>query len=597
MRGRVGLVLALTVGLTLTEGAGLFLLVPLLELVGLDTHGGAVGQLAERVSALFVLVGVRPTLLVVLGVWVLVLSTRALLARWQLVATMSLQVQFAAYLRRRLYRAIANADWLFFSRSRASDFTHALTVEVDRVAMATQALLSLISSAVVTSVYLLVALQLSAIATGVVCVCGAGLWLVLKRRAAIARASGEALSLATNGLYAAAIEHLAGMKTVKSYDAQDRNVEDFSRLTERVAQVDIATTRNYAEVKSLFDVGSLLILGLIVLVLVELLAIPPAGIVLLLFVYARMMPRFSGMQQNYQTFMNTFPGFVTVVEMHARCQEAAEARPTHVERIELHDCIQLEQVTFSYERDGSAPVLRDVPLVVRAGDTTAVVGPSGAGKSTIADLVIGLILPNQGRVLVDRVPLCAERMHSWREQIGYVGQDTFLFHDTVRANLRWSRPEASDEEIRRALRLAAAEEFVSALPEGLDTIVGDRGVRLSGGERQRLALARALLRRPALLILDEATSNLDSEHEVRIQSAIEALHGSTTILVITHRLPTVRGADVIYVLEDGRVIERGDWNSLMAADDGRFRALCRAQGIERGADHELDHRWTVPTRA
>jgi ATP-binding cassette subfamily C protein len=196
---------------------------------------------------------------------------------------------------------------------------------------------------------------------------------------------------------------------------------------------------------------------------------------------------------------------------------------------------------------------------------------------------MGLLVPDTGRVLVDDVPVGAERVRSWRTSIGYVAQETFLFHDTVRANLLWARPEADDKEIWWTLRLAAAEGFVSGLPEGLETVLGDRGVRLSGGERQRIALARALLREPSLLILDEATSALDSENERRIQNAIDALRGQMTILIITHRLSTVHGADVIHVLEQGRLVETGDWETLTRKGDGRFNALATAQGVDRSS--------------
>jgi ATP-binding cassette subfamily C protein len=192
---------------------------------------------------------------------------------------------------------------------------------------------------------------------------------------------------------------------------------------------------------------------------------------------------------------------------------------------------------------------------------------------------MGLIVPDRGRALIDETPLTPERLRAWRSRIGYVPQDTFLFNDTVRANLLWARPDAGEEQVRQALRLAAAEEFVSRLPQGLETVLGERGVRLSGGEQQRVALARALIREPSLLILDEATSALDSENEKRIQDAIDGLHGEMTILVITHRLSTIRRADCIYVLEDGRLVESGDWDMLLAKQSGRFRALGAAQGI------------------
>jgi ATP-binding cassette subfamily C protein len=192
---------------------------------------------------------------------------------------------------------------------------------------------------------------------------------------------------------------------------------------------------------------------------------------------------------------------------------------------------------------------------------------------------MGLIAPNQGRIRIDETELVPERIKAWRARIGYVPQDTFLFHDTLRMNLLWAKPEAKEEEMNQALEWAAAEEFVSGLPGRLDTILGDRGVLVSGGERQRIALARALLRKPALLILDEATSSLDSENEERIQNAIETLHGKMTILVISHRLSTIREADIIHVIEEGRLVESGTWDRLAADQDGRFSALCRAQGI------------------
>jgi ATP-binding cassette subfamily C protein len=193
---------------------------------------------------------------------------------------------------------------------------------------------------------------------------------------------------------------------------------------------------------------------------------------------------------------------------------------------------------------------------------------------------MGLIAPKEGNILIDRKNFGPEGIRAWREQLGYVPQDTFLFNDTVKANLLWAKPDANEEEINQSLRFAAAEEFVHGLPKGVDTILGERGVLISGGERQRLALARALLRKPSLLILDEATSSLDSENEKRIQNAIERLHGQMTILIISHRLSTIRGADIIHVIEEGRLIESGTWDDLISKDNGRFLELCKAQGLE-----------------
>jgi ATP-binding cassette subfamily C protein len=240
----------------------------------------------------------------------------------------------------------------------------------------------------------------------------------------------------------------------------------------------------------------------------------------------------------------------------------------------------MDNVSFSYDR--AAIAVSDLNLVIPAGSTTAFVGPSGAGKSTIADLLLGLLTPDRGDIIIDGQPLTADVQASWRGQIGYVPQDTLLFHSTIRENLLWGCPEAGDEEIEEALRLASADVFVKGLTGGLNTVVGDRGVLLSGGERQRLSLARALLRRPRLLILDEATSSLDSENEARIQEAIDLLHARMTIVIITHRLSTIRRADMIHVVDEGRIVESGTWHDLLARGSGRFCDLCRAQGIEVG---------------
>jgi ATP-binding cassette subfamily C protein len=587
MRWRVGSVLLLMISVSLTEGVGLLLLVPLLQLVGVDVQQGTVGRLAEASSAAFTAVGLRPTLVSVLGVYVVIVSARALFLRWQTTAISAFQNEFIAHLRQRLYRSIANATWVFFSRRRSSDFVHALTAELSRVESATYYLLAVIANSIIASVYLLLALQLSAAMTGLVLACGAALSLALRGPAQAARVSGERLSSASNELYAVVGEHLAGMKATKSYAAEERHADILSHLTERLKHVYVETSRNHADAKSWFDIGSVLILSGIIYASFEVLGIPTAAVLLLLFLFFRIMPRLSGIQQNYQSFVNFLPAFTRIRQLEAQCEAAAEPKPDRFEAIELRRAIQFEDVCFSYETERDAAVIQDINLIIRAEETTAIVGPSGAGKSTIADLVIGLIVPQRGRVLVDGLPLTPERIRSWRNRIGYVAQDTFLFHDTVRANLLWASPNTREEDVLQALRLAVAEEFVARLPDGLETVVGDRGVRLSGGERQRLALARALLRKPSLLILDEATSSLDSESERRIQGAIEQLHGRMTILVIAHRLSTIREADVIHVVEQGRLVESGSWDELVANVDGRFRALCRAQGVDRDMEKDL----------
>jgi ATP-binding cassette, subfamily C, bacterial len=581
MSWRVALALALMLSSSVTKGAQLLLLVPLMQSIGLDVQQGSVGRLAAIVSSLFATVGLPPTLIVVLGVFVLVSVLLALITRLQTTFIVKFEQDFVTLMRRRLYRAIANTGWLYFARRRSSDFTHALTSELQRVGAATAYLLQLGANIVLLTIYAVFALRLSLAMTLLVSAGGVALLVLLRRKAGAARWTGEDISLATNGLYSAAIEHLASMKTTKSYGAEERNADLFSRLADRVAKMQLNAARNYAETAFWYTVGSTITLSILLYVAFEIVNLSAAGLLLLLLLFHRMVPLFGTLQRSYQELLNALPAFAGVMEMQARCEAAAEPRAERAKEIELREVIRFDEVTFAYDESRGHSAVCELDLIIGAGKTTAIVGPSGAGKSTVADLLMGLIVPGQGRVLVDGVPLSADVITPWRERIGYVAQDTFLFNDTIRANLLWARPETNDEEIERALRLAAAE-FVLELPEGLDTLLGDRGVRFSGGERQRVALARALLREPSLLILDEATSALDSENEGRIQDAIKELHGRATILLITHRLSTVRDADVIHVLERGRLVESGRWGTLLDREGGRFGALARAQGIGQG---------------
>jgi ATP-binding cassette subfamily C protein len=446
------------------------------------------------------------------------------------------------------------------------------------VSTAAYSLLALTSTFLITLVYVLLALRLSAAMTVLAFLSGAGLMLLLRGTARDARARGEELTGSTNELYGATIEHLAGLKTVKSYNAEHRNAEIFSGLVRRVTLTLTGTSRTYADAAFWFSVGSVVILSIVLYMAIEVLELPTATTLLLLFLYARIMPRFSSLQQSLQQLLNNLPAFSNVTEIESRCRASAEPEVGHAESVAFQSSIRLERVSFAYDETRGEAV-SELDLMIEARGTTAIVGPSGAGKSTVADLILGLVTPASGRILIDGEPLTPGRMRGWRDRIGYVAQDTFLFHDTVRANLLWACPDASDEQLWEALRLAAADSFASALPDGIETVVGDRGVRLSGGERQRIALARALLRRPSLLILDEATSALDSENENRIKRAIEELHGRITILIITHRLFSIARADNIYLIEHGRVVESGRWDALVSKEAGRFRSMYQAQSI------------------
>jgi ATP-binding cassette, subfamily C, bacterial len=573
-------VVALTLALSVTSGVSLVMLVPLLGVAGLEVGEGSIGQIAQVVTAGLARVGLELTVPTVLGVYLMIVIVSAGLQHVHSMQTAHLYQGYMMALRRELYEAITRTRWVSFATQTSSRFVHLLTNEVERVGGATSGLLGLVVKLIMTLLYLGLALFVSAPTTLLVLACGAVLMVLLGRKTRLGREKGEAVSSAYESLYGAIAEHLAGMRISKSHGAEALHVARFRTRTDDTSRAQTEVVRNQADVAFWLNTGSAAIMAGIFATALLVFELPIASILLLLYLFARLVPLLTGLQRQVQSVLNLLPAVDRVQATLGWLLARSEAPASATEAPTLTRALRFEGVVFGYGSDGhgAAPVLHEVDLVVPAGKTTAIVGPSGGGKSTVADLAVGLLAPTAGRVLIDDVALTGARVHAWRQRIGYVNQDTFLFNDTVRENLRFVRPDASEADLRDALDAASAS-FVDALPEGLDTVVGDRGVRLSGGERQRIALARAILRRPAMLILDEATSALDPENERVIQAAIERMAGQLTILVIAHRLASVRSADVIFVLEDGRVVESGSWDELLRTPRGRFRELCRAQGL------------------
>jgi ABC-type multidrug transport system fused ATPase/permease subunit len=375
-------------------------------------------------------------------------------------------------------------------------------------------------------------------------------------------------------------ESLGGVRVVKGYQAEPREAAVFAAGARRILDNVFRTLGT----TSALSLASTVLLGLV-----------GAGV---MYVGATeiLAGRMSvGAFFTYTVFLGFLVGpFFQVATIGAQLTEALagleRTRELLAERPEDEDPrrsvplasprgeVAFEGVGFAYP--GGEPVLHDVSLRAAPGTATALVGPSGAGKSTTIGLVCAFHTPTSGRVLVDGVDLATVRLDSYRRHLGVVLQDTFLFDGTIRENVAFSRPTAREDEVLEACRIAHVGEFAEGFPDGYDTVVGERGVRLSGGQRQRVAIARAILADPRILILDEATSSLDSESEALIQQGLSWLMKGRTTFVIAHRLSTIRRADQILVLERGRVVERGTHAGLLAAG-GRYREMYERQhGLE-----------------
>ena len=305
-----------------------------------------------------------------------------------------------------------------------------------------------------------------------------------------------------------------------------------------------------------------------------------AQLMLILVIFARMWPRISGIQSNLEQFGSIIPSFKSLMDLQTESKKSQELNEESLQKVEptyIIKGLECKNVSFRYDQNQSQYALENINIQIPANYMTAIVGPSGAGKSTLIDVLMGLNQPENGEVSIDGIPLTNKNLVALRRSLSYVPQDPFLFNATIRENLHMIEPTATEEQIWEALEFSSAAEFVKKLPQGLDTLIGDRGIRLSGGERQRIVLARAILRKPSILVLDEATSALDTENERKIQEAIEQLKGKMTIIVIAHRLSTIRNADQVIVLDKGRVVQNGEFDQLAMEYDGMFSNLLGKQ--------------------
>ena len=277
----------------------------------------------------------------------------------------------------------------------------------------------------------------------------------------------------------------------------------------------------------------------------------------------RLMPSVNRVLTSFQSLRYGLPVINTLhreFELEPSAINEAGTTPTP-----FGETIEFDRVSYTYATAHTS-ALEDLSVVIRRGESVGVIGTSGAGKSTFVDVLLGLLTPDSGAVLVDGVDI-QHSLRSWRDQIGYVPQSIFLTDDSLRNNVAFGLPAAQVDEtaVWRAIRAAQLEEFVNSLPEGLDTVVGERGVRLSGGQRQRIGIARALYHDPSVLVLDEATSSLDTATEREVMQAVSALHGAKTILIVAHRLSTVEHCDRLYRIERGRVVETGTPQTILAS--------------------------------
>lgn len=474
------------------------------------------------------------------------------------------ELNLAEHLRKRLFEQFQALSLGYFSKKRAGELISSVTGEVNQISHACQVVSIFIAKGSTVLVYvaslLCLSWQLTTISVLLFTLLAAGLSTLVRR---IREESFEVVK-ANRHLMLVTMEFISGIRTVQAFVTQDFERRRFYEATAEQTRVGSKALSAAALVQPLTQGMSTTILAVILVVSLTAFvangSLEIASLITFLFVLLRLAP-FVGQLNKAWSQLSSFQGPLTDIRELLRTDDKPYLKNGKIQFPGMMQAIEFVSVDFGYSANNL--VLHDVTLTIEQGQVTALVGSSGAGKSTLADLISRFYDPTKGRILIDGFDLREFEVNSLRRKTAVVSQDTFIFNTSIWNNIAYGTEDADELAIQEVAQQAGALQFILEMPEGFETILGDRGVRLSGGQRQRIAIARALLRDPEILILDEATSALDSVSEQLIQKAIEKLSAGRTVIAIAHRLSTVVRADKVVVLEQGRVVEQGRYRELL----------------------------------
>lgn len=552
--------LALMLAVALLEGVGLSLLVPVLAVFGIGqaTLPGWLAALTPWLTA-----GGEAALPLVLAAFVLLVSLQAWLQERCELALLVFRLDFVASLQQRLHAAMARASWASLATGHGSDYVHVLQGDIQRVATGTHFFLQALTVAFVGTAYVVVAAHLSAML--MICVLMALLAMtgIMRRDNRRVAASGRQLhELSRRGQHQ--LQELLGtLRLIKAHGGADQELALLQDRWRQQHELQITHQRQRGRTRTWYRLAAASLLVVLVYAAISFRLLGGAELLVLVAVVARLVPMLSQLQGGYQHVLHLLPAYQAWRQMLRYCQAHAESLADSAQAMRLTQGVAWREVRYAYAPTGFALVVPELWLPAR--QTTAIVGASGAGKSTLVDLLLGLLVPAEGGIHLDGRRLEGEVLAAWRQSIAYVPQEVQLFDASVRTNLSWGGTAAEDDAVWSVLDDVGLASRIRALPEGLDARIGERGRQLSGGERQRLALARALLRQPTCLVLDEATNALDAESERRAAEVLQRLVGRVTVIIIAHQPQTLRHADHVVVLEKGRVIATGSWADMPLA--------------------------------
>ena len=570
--GIIATIISLSVVLTALEGIGLGFLLPIIQQV--QSSGGdptLEGRITEVFARTYELLNVPFTLeYIIIGV-VTVMAVRFTVGFFVEWLTTWLETNYVRELQTEMFRGTLDARLGYFDQTGSDKILNAIVTRAYYADAVLGGLINLINQGLLVLLYFGVALYLAPTLTVGMTALFVVLASALRMSTESASAVGNRVADAHEQVQSTVQAGTQGIRDVKLFRMRDELFADFRTGAEQLAESMVELGRNQSAMGNAYQFLTTTAVFLLLYFGLSYSGLSLGSLGVFAFATYRLAPQINGLNDQFYDLEGSLPHFVGVLVFLDELREHEEAEgiapPSRVDRVAVED------VRFSYEDE---PVLRGVSFAVERGEFVAFVGRSGVGKSTVVSLLARMYEPDEGRIEANGTPIAEFDVEGWRSKVSVVPQDPYIFDDTLRYNLTVGARDATQAEIEWACEIAQVTEFLDGLPHGYGTELGDNGVRLSGGQRQRVAIARALLSDADVLMLDEATSHLDSELEEQIHNGIVATDGDYAMLVIAHRLSTVTDADRIYAMEDGQIAETGDHQELLE-EDGTYSRLHATQ--------------------